>query len=120
MKKIISVILSFAILFCAAAALAEDAEKVTIGTVSINGAFRLQCGLPEGYTPYPGTVTPEQITAVIKSEDPNAPVMQLSVAYDEMYADVERLNDLDGEDRTLLEQTFIDNDPDVEISYGET
>ena len=119
MKKIIAVILSFAILFCAAA-LAEDAEKVTIGTVSINGAFRLQCGLPEGYTPYPGTVTPEQITAVIKSEDPNAPVMQLSVAYDEMYADVERLNDLDGEDRTLLEQTFIDNDPDVEISYGET
>ena len=47
-------------------------------------------------------------------------MMQLSVAYDEMYADVERLNDLDGEDRTLLEQTFIDNDPDVEISYGET
>lgn len=120
MKKIIAVILSFAILFCAAAALAEDAEKVTIGTVSINGAFRLQCGLPEGYKPYPNSISTDQVTAMIKSEDPNAPVMQLSVAYDEMYSDVDRLNDLDEDDLKLLEQTFIDNDPDVEISYGET
>ena len=120
MKKIIAIILSLAIVLCAAAALAENTEKVTIGTVSINGAFKLQCGLPEGYTPIPGTISPEQVTAVIKSEDPNAPVMQLSVAYDEMYSDVDRLNDLDQEGLELLEQTFIDNDPDVEISYGET
>ena len=120
MKKIIAIILGLAILLCAAAATAENADKVTIGTVSINGAFRLQCGLPEGYTPVPGTVTPEQVTAVIRSEDPNAPVMQLSVAYDEMYSDVDRLNDLEQDDLALLEQTFIDNDPEVEISYGET
>ena len=120
MKKIIAVILSFAILLCASAAMAEAAEKVTIGSVSINGVFRLQCGLPEGYTPYPGTITPDQVTAVIRSEDPDAPMMQLSVAYDEMYSDVDRLNDLGEEDLKLLEQTFIDNDPDVEISYGET
>ena len=120
MKKIIAIILGFAILFCAAYAAAETAEKITIGTVSINGAFKLQCGLPEGYTPVPGTISPEQVTATIRSEDPNAPVMQLSVAYDEMYSDVDRLNDLDQEELTLLEQTFIVNDPDVEISYGET
>ena len=120
MKKIIAIILGLAILLCAAAATAENADKITIGTVSINGAFKLQCGLPEGYTPVPGTITPEQVTAVIKSEDPNAPIMQLSVAYDEMYSDVERMNDLDQEDLEILEQTFIDNDPDVDISYGET
>ena len=120
MKKIIAMILSLALLLLAASAMAEDAEKVTLGTVSINGAFRLQCGLPEGYSPVPGTVTPEQVTAVIRSEDPNAPIMQLSVAYDEMYSEVDRLNDLGQEDLTLLEQTFIDNDPGVEISYGET
>ena len=120
MKKIIAIILSLAMLLCTASATAEDVEKVTIGTVSINGAFRLQCGLPEGYTPVPDTVTPEQVTAVIRSEDPNAPIMQLSVAYDEMYSDVDRLNDLNQEDLALLEQTFIDNDPGVEISYGET
>ena len=120
MKKIIAIILSFALLLCAVYAAAETADKVTIGTVSINGVFKLQCGLPQGYTPVPGTITPEQVTATIQSEDPGAPVMQLSVAYDEMYSDVDRLNDLDQEELALLEQTFIDNDPDVEISYGET
>ncbi len=120
MKKIIAIILGLAILLCAAAATAENTDKITIGTVSINGTFKLQCGLPEGYTPVPGTITPEQVTAVIRSEDPNAPVMQLSVAYDEMYSDVERMNDLGQEDLEILEQTFIDNDPDVDISYGET
>ena len=121
MKKLIAVILSLALLVCAATAAAEAAEdKITLGTLSINGAFRLQCGLPDGYSINPGTVTPDMITASLRSEDPAAPVMQLSVAYDEMYADVDRLNDLDEEALKLLEQTFIDNDPDVEITYGET
>ena len=120
MKKCIAIILSLALLLGAGCAAAEAAEKVTIGTVSINGEFKLQCGLPEGYTPVPGTVTPDLVTATIRSEDPKAPIMQLAVAYDEMYYDVERLNDLDAEGLELLEQTFIDNDPDVEISYGET
>ena len=121
MKKIIAMILSLAMLLCAASAMAEEPKgKVTIGTVSINGAFTLQCGLPEGYKPTPVSVTADQIVAVIKSEDPNAPTMGLSVAYDEMYSDVERLNDLTPEERAQLEQTFIDEDPNVEITYGET
>ena len=121
MKKLIAVILSLALLVCAATAAAEAAEdKITLGTLSINGAFRLQCGLPDGYSINPGTVTPDMITASLRSEDPAAPVMQLSVAYDEMYADVDRLNDLDEEALKLLEQPFIDNDPDVDITYGET
>ena len=44
----------------------------------------------------------------------------LSIAFDEAYADVERLNDMDDEGLALLEQTFIDSDPEVEITYGET
>ncbi len=121
MKKIIAMILSLAMLLCAASAMAEEPKgKVTIGTLSINGAFTLQCGLPEGYKPTPVSVTTDQVVAVIKSEDPNAPTMGLSVAYDEMYSDVERLNDLTPEERAQLEQTFIDEDPNVEITYGET
>ena len=120
MKRIIAVILGLAMLLCAASSMAESAEKTIIGTVSINGAFTLQCGLPEGYKPFPGTVTAEQVTAVIRSEDPNAPVMQLSVAYDEKYYDVERMNDLTPEELTQLEETYIEEDPDVEITYGET
>ena len=119
MRKITAMILSIVMLLCAASALAEE-KKVTIGTVSINGVFKLQCGLPEGYTPIPGTVLPDQVTAVIKSEDPDAPIMQLSVAFDEKYFDVERLNDLDSEELARLEETYYEEDPDVEISYGET
>ena len=119
MKKIIAIILSL-VLLCTAFAAAETTEKVKIGSVSINGEFTLQCGLPEGYTPSPLSVTPYQVVAVIKSQDPNAPVMYLSIAYDEMYANVERMNDLTQEDLDLLEATYIMDDPGVEITYGET
>jgi len=117
MKKIIAVILSLAMLLCAASAMAE---KVTMGTVSVNGVFRLQSALPEGYELQPIAVSAEQYLAVIASADPEKPIMQLSIAYDEQYYDVERMNDLDEEALTRLEQTYIDDDPDVEITYGET
>ena len=92
MKKIIAIILSLAMLLCAVSAVAED--KVTLGTVNVNGAFRLQSVLPEGYQLTPIDVTPEQYVALIASEDPAKPAMQLSIAFDEQYADVERLNDM--------------------------
>ena len=120
MKKIIAVILGLAMLLCAVSVTAEAAEKTVIGTVSINGAFTLQCGLPAGYRTIPDRVTAEQVTAVIRSEDPDAPVMQLSVAYDEKYFDVERMNDLTPEELEQLEETYIEEDPGVEITYGET
>lgn len=120
MKKIIALIVSLIMLAGAASVLAEAEGKVTIGTISINGAFTLQCGLPEGYHPVPTSVTPEQVTAVIRSDDPLAPVMHLSVAYDEKYYDVDRMNDLTPEELTQLEETYIEEDPEVEITYGET
>ena len=120
MKKIIAVILSLVMLAGMTSALAEASEKTTIGTVSINGAFTLQCGLPEGYHPIPLSVTQDQVTAVVRSDDPTAPVMQLSVAYDEKYYDVDRMNDLTPEELIQLEETYIEEDPEVEITYGET
>ena len=120
MKKLIAVILSIMMVLCAVSAMAESTGKVTIGTVSINGEFTLQCGIPEGYEPVPGQVTPSQVTAVIRSQDPNAPIMQLSVAFDEKYSDVERMNDLTEEELAQLEGTYVEDDPIVEITYGET
>lgn len=129
MKKWIAALLSLVMLLSFSASLAEDvgaaiaaaqAEKVTLGSISINGEFTLQCGIPEGYRPIPIMATREQVIAVLESEDPQAPVMMLSVAYDETYSDVDRMNDLDADALELLEQTFIDNDPGVEITYGET
>ena len=105
MKKIIALIVSLIMLAGAASVLAEAEGKVTIGTISINGAT---------------SVTPEQGTAAIRSDDPLAPVMYLSVAYDEKYYDVDRMNDLTPEELTQLEETYIEEDPEVEITYGET
>lgn len=120
MKKIIAIILSLALLLGTGIAAAESAGKVTIGTISINGEFTLQCGLPEGYQVKPLAVNPDLVLALIASEDETKPVMQLSVAYDETYSDVHRMNDLDEEALEILEKTFTDVDPTVEISYGET
>ena len=88
MKKIIALIVSLIMLAGAASVLAEAEGKVTIGTISINGVFTLQC--------------------------------HLSVAYDEKYYDVDRMNDLTPEELTQLEETYIEEDPEVEITYGET
>lgn len=128
MKKIIAMILSLALLLCAVSAVAEESNgKVTIGTVSINGNFTLQCGIPEGYRiaetskdKVSDYYSGDDLTLSFVSDDPNAPVMQLSIAYDEMYADVQRMNELDDEALAILEESFIENDPDVEISYSET
>ena len=121
MKKLTAILMSLVlILGCFGAATAEGTGKVTLGSISINGAFTLQCGLPEGYRVQPLRMSQELYQAVILSEDPEKPVMQLSVAFDETYSDVDRMNDLDDEALGLLEKTFTDMDPTVEITYGET
>ena len=120
----IAVFLSLAMLLCAGLAGAEVpevSEKTVIGSISINGEFQLKVGIPEGYTPRPVYASPEMIIAVVeKTDDPTAPVMRLTVAYDETYSDVARMNDLDEQDLALLEATYTETDPEVEISYGET
>jgi len=121
MKKIIALILGLVLLLACASAPAESAgTRATLGEISINGAFSLQCGLPEGFKVTPLIVERDQLIATITSEDPIKPIMVLSVAFDESYSDVERLNDLDDEALALLEQTFTLIDPTIEISYGET
>ena len=120
MKKIISILICLMLAVSCTAALGEENGKVSIGVISINGAFDLQCGVPEGYSIVPLESNGSQVLATLISEDPEKPVMQLSVAFDETYADVERMNDLSDEEFAILEKTFTDLDPTVEISYGDT
>ena len=120
MKKLIAAVLSLTMLFCAAFAMGEGAEKISIGTLSVNGEFSLQCAVPEGYALVPVENSPQQVIALLQSEDPEAPVMMLSVAFDDTYSDVERMNDLDQADLDLLEATYIEDDPAIEITYSET
>lgn len=120
MKKWIALLLSIVLLVSCTAALAEGNAKKTLGTISINGAFSLQCALPDGYRVVPRYVSNDQVIASVVSDDNTKPEMFLSVAFDELYSDVERMNDLDDEAMAVIEQSFYSVDPTIDISYDET
>ncbi len=122
MKKMLALILSLALLL-GCAAMAEEAnaaEKQNLGTITVNGAFSLRAKLPEGYQVSYKSVTNDLLIAVMTKEDTGAPIMTLSVGFDESYADVARMNDLNAEELELIEKTFTDVDPTTDISYAET
>ena len=123
MKKIIAILLTLALLLGCAAGLAEEVaekEKITYGIIRANGEFTIKGILPEGYKMIPFELSDDTILSFITPEDPAKPEIMLSVAYDETYSDVERLNDLDDEGLTALEKTFTDTDPYAAITYDET
>jgi len=120
MKKIIAILLSLAMLLGCAAGLAETTEKQTFGTIRANGEFTLKGILPEGYKIVPFELTDDTILSRILSDDPTAPIMVLSIAFDETYAHVDRMNELDDEAMAVLEKTFTDTDPVASITYDET
>ena len=90
-----------------------------LGSLNVNGEFDLTCKLPEDYSLSVVNVRGDKIIASVLSEDMTKPQMYLSIAYDETYGDVERMNDLSAEDLAVLEGTFEDMN-DVEITYRET
>ena len=122
MKKIIAILLSLALLLGCAAGLAEGTEKQSFGTIRVNGEFTLKGVLPEGYKVFPFEQSDDAILSFIRSADGDVPKpeMMLSIAYDETYSNVERLNDLDDEALATLEKTFTDTDPYANITYDET
>ena len=93
--------------------------KEQMGRLNVNGEFALQCQLPEGYSMQLINTLGTRISAVITSEDTEKPILQLSIAFDELYANVDRMNDLSGEALKVLEESFAEMN-DVEISYKET
>ena len=94
--------------------------KTDLGVIDVNGAFSLQCKLAEGYSIQTVKSASDQLVAIVSSEDPTKPILQLSIAYDEAYAHVDRMNDLDDEAFAKLEKTFTDDNPMVEITYSDT
>ena len=100
-------------------AVKEEPAKEQMGKLNVNGEFALQCQLPEGYSMQLINTLGTKINAFITSEDTEKPILQLSIAFDELYADVDRMNDLSEEALKGLEETFKEMN-DVEISYKET
>lgn len=118
MKKTLAILLGLALLLGCAAACAENAERTYLATVDVNRAFQLQCSLPEGYEIQEIESTSASYVALFAADD-TRPLLTLSIAYNELYSDVARMNDLDVEALALIEASFKAED-DVKISYTET
>lgn len=94
-------------------------EPEKLGRLSVNGEFELTCRLPEGYALQVVDIREESIIASVTSEDATKPQMYLSIAYDDLYGAVDRMNDLTDEELAILEETFT-SEYEVEIEYRET
>ena len=90
-----------------------------LGRLTVNGEFELTCKIPEGYKLQVVDLRGESIIASVTSEDITKPQMYLSIAYDELYSNVERMNDLSEDDLAVLEESYT-SEYQVEIEYRET
>ena len=90
-----------------------------LGKLTVNGEFELTCKIPEGYKLQVVDLRGESIIASVTSEDITKPQMYLSIAYDELYGSVERMNDLSEDDLAVLEESYT-SEYQVEIEYRET
>ena len=97
----------------------EVTVKEQMGKLNVNGEFSLQCQLPEGYTMQLINSLGTKIVAFITSEDGEKPILQLSIAFDELFANVDRMNDLPEDALKGLEASFTEMN-DVEITYRDT
>ena len=93
--------------------------KEQMGKLNVNGEFSLQCELPTGYTMQLINTLGTRINAYITSEDVEKPILQLSIAFDELFANVDRMNDLPEEALKGLEASFTEMN-DVVITYKDT
>lgn len=128
MKKVVAIILSLAMLLsCAAcfaeaaeaAEVAEVAEKEELGTVNVNGVFKIQGRIPEGYRLSFLNQNAMYIRCKLISESKEKPGVELTIAYAEDWADTERLNDVSEADLLEIEESFREED-EVNIEYRTT
>ncbi len=94
-------------------------EVTRIGTLNVNGEFLLQGVIPEGYKLQVISARSTKIIAALVAEDASRPQMLLTVAFDEMFAGVARMNDLSDEEIETLKASFTDMN-DVAFSEAET
>lgn len=98
---------------------AETEDTQRLGRLNVHGEFDLTCKMPEGYELQVENVRADRILASILPEDMTKPELYLTIAYDEAYGDVERMNEMSDEELAILEDTFRETNQ-VEISYRET
>lgn len=120
MKKITALVLLFSLALGLCCALGEANVKTELGSINLNGAFKLQCSVPENYQIKIASKDNEGLIALIESEDAAKPRMYLSIEFDETYYDVKRMNDMTEEQLQAIVDTFTNDGEEVAVSYRET
>lgn len=108
MKKIIALVLSIAMLLTFAAAAAEAPEKESMGVLKVNKAFDIKYKpLGDDYTISIYTQNDMTIIANIQTlTHPELPRMGLVIAFNDEWAETERLNDVSAEDMEAIKSSF--------------
>ncbi len=120
MKKIIALVLSVMMLLTCAAAMAE-AEKESMGTLKVNKAFEIRYSpLPDDYTLSIFQQNDMTIIANIKSSQAVLPRMGLTIAFNDEWADTERLNDVSEEDLEAIKDSFYSEYNELTFETRET
>lgn len=91
-------------------------EETQIGTLDVNGKFLLQGKIPEGYKLQVISSRKSKIIATLVSEDVSKPQMMLTIAFNDTYSDVERLNDLTDAEIETLKTSYTDMN---EVAFSE-
>lgn len=114
MKKITALALSLIMILCAVYAVAEGESKTEMGTLNVGQVFKIQCSLPEGYTYKPITKTELNLVGILSTGE-DKPSIYISIAYNEEYAGVERLNDVDEAALEEIRESFREVEEKVEF-----
>ncbi len=118
MKRMIALLLGLMMILCTAAATAENAEKTELGSVE---AYTIQGVLPEGYTFNIVTSGGLNLIGILVGGE-GRPMITVSIAYNEEYADVERFNDVDEATVQEIKDSFLSMDEvafeDLETAFG--
>ena len=121
LKKIMLLALSLALVLCAASAFAEAAEEAEMHTLQVNKSFEIQSRIPEGYNFMPIVDTELNLVGLLKGGE-DQPMVTVSIAYNDEYAEVERFNDVDETTVGLICDSFLELDDvsfeDLETAYG--
>ena len=116
MKKIIATVLALALVLACAAAAAEAVpelpEKESMGVLRMSKAFDIRYStLPDDYTLSVYMQNDMTIIANIETPREDLPRMGLIIAFNDGWADTERLNDVSEEDLQAVRDSFT-------VEYG--
>ena len=119
MKRITALALSLIMILCAVCAFAEDTGKTEIGTLRVGQAFSIQSRMPEGYTYMPVRATELNMVGILSAGE-GKPVITISIAYNEEYAETERFNDVNEDIVEEIRESFRELDEEAAFEDMET